>query len=49
MAETSPQEGRLYLGLVESVAPDGAAQVRVGARVYELPITGERVLAALAR
>jgi penicillin-binding protein 1A len=32
-----PAEGRLYLGLVESVAPTGAAKVRVGGGVYTLP------------
>jgi penicillin-binding protein 1A len=32
-----PAEGRLYLGLVEGVAADGTAKVRVGANVYALP------------
>jgi penicillin-binding protein 1A len=31
-----PSEGRLYLGLVESVAADGTARVRVGAGDYPL-------------
>jgi penicillin-binding protein 1A len=32
-----PTEGRLYLGLVESVGDKGAARVRVGKGVYPLP------------
>jgi penicillin-binding protein 1A len=32
-----PAEGRLYLGLVESVTQDGGAKVRVGENVYLLP------------
>jgi penicillin-binding protein 1A len=32
-----PAEGRLYLGLVEAVADDGGAKVRVGEHVYALP------------
>jgi len=34
-----PQEGRLYLGLVET-ADENKAQVRVGAKVYEMPRAG---------
>lgn len=32
-----PREGRLYLGLVETVAADGSARVRVGRDLYPLP------------
>jgi penicillin-binding protein 1A len=32
-----PAEGRLYLGLVEAVADDGGAKVRLGEHVYLLP------------
>ncbi len=35
-----PAEGRLYLGLVESVSKDGSARVRVGKGAYPLPAPG---------
>ncbi len=35
----APEEGRLYLGVVEAAGKDGA-RVRVGARVYPLPAAG---------
>ncbi|HVZ72604.1 MAG TPA: PBP1A family penicillin-binding protein [Polyangia bacterium] len=34
-----PAEGRLYLGLVEGVAADGGAKVRVGENTYPIPAT----------
>jgi penicillin-binding protein 1A len=37
-----PAEGRYYLGLVESTAGDGSAQVLVGGKTYKLPSDGMR-------